>query len=392
MTHLLERAGAAEVPRPWPRFSDAELAARHQRVRALMRQHGLEALLFYAAGRAAEVQYLAEWPGTRESHLVFPLEGEPRLFIQLFNHLPLAQRIAAVPVQFGGPHSADAVVAFLRERDLGRASVGTVGPLPFQQYQRIREALPEVRLVEFGRPWRDLRTIKSAEEIERIRRGAAYTDDAMDALLAALGPGVTEHEVVAAIEHSYRSRGGTPGIHYLATMPMDAPFTGVPSQFSTDRVIEQGDVLISEISAGYAGYTGQVHRTYFVGCEPSREWARIHEVAVETFERVERVLRDGASLDEVLEAAEYVHQQGYTVYDDLFHGVNQYPPIFKTRRTSHSNPASYVFRENMVVVVQPNVVTEDARMGVQFGETLRITATGTERLHRTARQEFVVPA
>ena len=35
----------------------------------------------------------------------------------------------------------------------------------------------------------------------------------------------------------------------------------------------------------------------------------------------------------------------------------------------------------MVVVVQPNVVTYDERMGLQVGETLRITRTGVERLH-----------
>ena len=36
----------------------------------------------------------------------------------------------------------------------------------------------------------------------------------------------------------------------------------------------------------------------------------------------------------------------------------------------------------MVVVVQPNVVTDrSGRTGVQVGETVRITRTGVERLH-----------
>jgi Xaa-Pro aminopeptidase len=43
-----------------------------------------------------------------------------------------------------------------------------------------------------------------------------------------------------------------------------------------------------------------------------------------------------------------------------------------------------VYRENMVVVVQPNVVSEDGRMGVQVGEMVRVTRTGVDRLHKVA--------
>ncbi|HUY73781.1 MAG TPA: hypothetical protein VMW11_04660 [Candidatus Dormibacteraeota bacterium] len=35
----------------------------------------------------------------------------------------------------------------------------------------------------------------------------------------------------------------------------------------------------------------------------------------------------------------------------------------------------------MLVVVQPDVVSEDLRMGVQVGEMVRVTKTGVERLH-----------
>lgn len=36
----------------------------------------------------------------------------------------------------------------------------------------------------------------------------------------------------------------------------------------------------------------------------------------------------------------------------------------------------------MTVVIQPNVITEDERMGVQVGELVRVTRTGVESLHR----------
>jgi hypothetical protein len=44
----------------------------------------------------------------------------------------------------------------------------------------------------------------------------------------------------------------------------------------------------------------------------------------------------------------------------------------------------------MVVVIQPNVVMDaTAQIGLQFGETVRITRDGTERLHHLPRQYFI---
>lgn len=374
-----------------PRWSDAELAARREAASRLMAENGYDALLFYGNGRASEVHYLADWPGTRESYLLVPREGEPRLWVQLFNHFPLAQEMSRVPVAWGGPDNAVTIAEHLGRVDLGKGRIGLVGQVPFQTYLKLRELLPEVELASAGRPWQMLRTVKSAEEIDRLRVAVEYTDRAMDALLARLRPGVSEHELADAIESAYRPIGGTLGIHFMASMPQDNPTVGVPRQIQSNRRLEVGDVLITEISAGYAGTTGQVHRTYFVGREPNDLWRRLHEVAMGTYDRIEAVLRDGVKLDEVLDAAEYVHEQGLTIYDDLIHGVNQLPPILKTRRTSHSNPKDFTFRAGMVIVIQPNVVTDDVRAGLQYGETVLVTATGTERLHRTPRQYFVTP-
>ena len=95
------------------------------------------------------------------------------------------------------------------------------------------------------------------------------------------------------------------------------------------------------------------------------------------------MLRDGATTDEVLDAAECIHTAGFTICDDLLHGFGggYLAPILRTRRTSARPPQSFTFRENMVVVIQPNVITEVERMGVQVGELVRVTRSGVESLH-----------
>jgi Xaa-Pro aminopeptidase len=347
-----------------------------------MAEQDLICLVVHGRGRDLDVQYLSDWPGTRESYLVFPRAGDPVLFVQLSNHLPNAKRMAAMgDVRWGDMDSAASVLAALREREATRGRVGLVGAVPWQHQATFARTLPQVEWVDATAVVRDLRLIKSAEEIERLRVACRYTDMAMEALEREVRPGLREDQLAAIVECAYAHEGGTHGIHFMATTPMRAPQVGVPSQLPSRRTIARGDVLITEISAESAGYSGQIHRAYAIGEPPTDAYARMHEAAVECYERIIAVLRDGATADEVVAAADVVHERGYTLYDDLFHGTNQLPPILRSRQTLHRPVPDFTLRENMVVVVQPNVVSDDARMGLQVGETLRITRSGTERLH-----------
>ncbi len=44
------------------------------------------------------------------------------------------------------------------------------------------------------------------------------------------------------------------------------------------------------------------------------------------------------------------------------------------------------FRENMVIVIQPNLITYDEKMGLQFGETLVVKKNGCESLNSFPRR------
>jgi Xaa-Pro aminopeptidase len=54
----------------------------------------------------------------------------------------------------------------------------------------------------------------------------------------------------------------------------------------------------------------------------------------------------------------------------------------RTRQTGGTRNPGFQFVEGMTIVIQPNVITRDERMGVQVGELVRVTATGVESLHR----------
>jgi Xaa-Pro dipeptidase len=370
----------------YPRFSDAEFARRYELVRTAMQEADLSALVLHGtASSYHEVQYLSNFLVTREAMLIFPGEGEPTLFVQFYNHVPNARRVASITdVRWGGTDIAAATANNLQERGLAQSSIGIMGMIPFKHYETIRQALPRATFLDFTPQMQQLRLIKSEEEIAFLRKGAEFSDRAIEALEREARPGITEHELAAIVEGAYLGLGGKTHIHYMATTPMHNPTVCVPAQHQSNRVIEKGDVLITEISAHYHGYPGQILRPFAIGAAPAPEYKWMYEVAVDVYLRIASVIRDGASIDAVLNAGEYIHAAGFTIYDDLLHGFGggYLLPILRTRRTSAKPPQPFTFRENMTVVIQPNVITEDERMGVQVGELVRVTRSGVESLHR----------
>lgn len=372
----------------YPTFSDAEIQRRHNAVYGLMEQEGVDAVLFYGSGRyASDIYWLSDWPSSREAYLLMQPGKEPVILMQLFNHYPMARVMSWIKdVRWAGANTTHSVVELIRERGLETKKIGLVGSVSYQVYNRLRENYPGAKWSDVSGKLRTMRTVRSAEEIERIRLASQLTDRSIQTLAENLRAGLREDEIPAIIEPAYLKAGGYAGIHFMSSMPMREPDFPVPSQFHSSRKLQKGDALITEISGAYSGYSGQIHRTFSIGEGPTPEWEKMHAAAVEAFETLSEVIKDGATTSEAEEAAEIIHRRGFSTYDDLVHGVNQYPPIFQTKTRKRHDSKEMVFRENMVIVIQPNLITYDEKMGLQFGETLVVKKNGCESLNAYPRQ------
>jgi Xaa-Pro dipeptidase len=372
----------------YPIFSDAELERRHKAVYRLMEQEGVDAALFYGSGRyASDIYWLSDWPSSREAYLLMRNGKEPVILMQLFNHYPMARVMSAIKdVRWAGANTTDSVVDLIRECGLESKKIGLIGSITYQVYNKLREKYPSAAFVDLSGKLRMMRTVRSAEEIERIHFASRLTDQSIQALAESLRPGMREDELPAIIEPVYLKAGGYAGIHFISSMPMRDPDFPVPSQFHSNRKLQKGDALITEISGAYSGYSGQIHRTFSLGEGPTPEWQNMHDAALEGFEVLAKVIKDGATTTEAEEAAEVIHERGFSTYDDVVHGVNQYPPIFQTKTRKRHESREMMFRENMVIVIQPNLMTHDEKMGLQFGETLVVKKHGCESLNAYPRQ------
>jgi Xaa-Pro aminopeptidase len=305
------------------------------------------------------------------------------LWVQFYNHLPAATEMASeAEVRWGGHRTAETVVEALDGAGVDR--LGLIGPIGWKLHARLAAT---AELIDLGGEYARLRMVKSAEEMAWMRTGAELSDRAILALKDAAKPGVDERELGAAVEGAYLALGGTNHIHYFGATSMAHPDRCVPSQWPSNRRLEAGDVLTTEISAAWWGYAGQILRSIAIAAEPTDHYLELQRVADAAFDAIVGVLRHGATPQEVVDASGVIEDAGFTIYDDLVHGFGggYFEPILGSRSRPNGPLTDVVFEAGMTVVVQPNVITPDERMGVQTGALVAITEDGVEELHKVPR-------
>jgi len=366
-------------------FSEAEMGRRRHALDGIMTAAQVRHVVLYGANRAgSSVPWITGWPVTREAHVLLSPGERPVLLVNFYNHVDDAiRRAPQAQVRWAGPDPVRTLCALLAERAPG--PVGLIGALPFEQYLALSR---ERQVRDLAGGYVKLRLSKSDEEIAALRRAAALTDVAAVALVDSSSLGCTEHQLSARLEHAYVSRGGGHHIHYLAVTSMSDPDRCLPAQWPSERKLARGDILTFELSATSApDYPGQLLRTFTAGADPTPLVADLHAVAQEAFEAIERRLRPGVLPAELIEAASVVEEAGFTTVDDLVHGFGggYLPPVFGSAGRALGPVPDQPLESGMTVVVQPNVVTRDRRIGVQTGELLHITDSGSERLHTFPR-------
>ncbi len=375
------------VEAEYPRFSDAEMQQRRQAIEDLLKEEGLDHLVFCGANRfGSAVQWLTGWPVTTEAVGVLTPGEADAMFVQHVNHAPMAQRIAnRAEVAWGGGSSIAAAISILAKRGARGGKVGVIGPMTFEQHAMLSEKFRAI--VNINRRYMRLRQVKSAEEIDWMRIGAALTDRGMMALRDNLRPGLSERELADIVERAYIALGGTNVIHFFGVTPMATPNLGVPTQFVGNRNVARGDIVFAEISTAFWEHPGQVLRSFAVDADPPKLYRELHAVADAAYDAVAAVLKDGALPQQVIEASRLIEEAGFTIIDDLLHGYGggYLPPILGSKSRPSAHVPDEPFRAGMIVVIQPNVVTRDGRAGVQTGEMVLITETGIAPFHAVPR-------
>lgn len=220
--------------------------------------------------------YFTEFASTFGYLLLFP--DNKSIFITDPRYYEMAQNLEADGVEVrqiaNGVGASDMIADILREN-----GVKTLGfedtELTVCDYQALKEQLADFEFIPVGNHILFVRSFKTAQEIEYIKKAQAATDAAFTAILSFIRPGVTEREIAIELEYQLQKNGGE-GLAF-DTIIASGVNSSKPHAHPTDKVIESGDPVTMDFGARYHGYCSDMTRTVFVG-EPDEQLRKIYNI------------------------------------------------------------------------------------------------------------------
>ena len=248
-------------------------------------------------------------------------------------------------------------------------------------------------------PYRGPR-VRSAETIAAMRVAGRIAARALDAVEAAIAPGVTTdeldrvgHEFLVA-NHAYPSTLGYRGYpKSLCSSVNEVICHGIPD----DRPLDDGDIVNVDITAFAGGVHGDTNKTFLVG-NVDEESRLLVERTHEAMMRAIRAVRPGRQINVIGQVIEsYARRFGYGVVREFTgHGVG--PAFHDGLIIPHVDDpdADTVIEPGMTFTIEPmltlgtvewdlwddgwTATTRDRSRTAQFEHSLLVTAEGAEIL------------
>lgn len=245
--------------------------------------------------------------------------------------------------------------------------------------------------------------IKSAPEIEKMRRSAKIVATVLKEIQDLTKPGMTTADLDEYAEKRIREMGATPSFKGYYGFPASICASvnnevvhGIPS---AKKVLRRGDVLKVDTGAYCDGFHGDSCITIAVGNKTSKETAKLIEVAeTALYKGIEQVKAGNQLMDIAGAVEDYVNANGFSVVEQYTgHGVgrnlHEAPSVFNTRTKWMPNVK---LKAGMTLAIEPivnagskhtkvlrdrwTVVTTDNNLSAQFEHTVLVTKDGYEIL------------
>jgi len=381
----------------WEQFSKEEYARRYAALRDKMREHKLDAVIvpggpshWSFGGGMTWLTGHWEWHALA-SYVLVPLADEPTLIFSMGGTHAEAVRRQVAPAlsdvrQSRGGRYAEVMVERLKEIGLTRGRIGLVeidprhkDYMPVNQYNDLRTGLPEAEIVFTRSLIHELVIIKSAEELDCVRKAGVLCERAMAAMVAAARPGATEADLRGAAGSAMLQGGGDIDFLIIGSTPMANPAMFFGNPRPSERKLKTGDIVIMELAAGYRGYTAQIGSPICLG--PPTEMVRKfwEEITLPGYRRIIAEIKPGNPIDNIRIAAQFFRQKGVQSRPTQIHGIDivtATPHVFAER--TEAREADKVFLPGMVTMAEPNPITADGMFGIFLGHTFIVTPDGHE--------------
>jgi Xaa-Pro aminopeptidase len=253
--------------------------------------------------------------------------------------------------------------------------IGIVGMacISVPMYLGVTQAFRD-RVVDSAGIFEQLRVVKSAEEIEKIRIAASVSDRVYGRLKEMIRPGLSEYEIYGEVKKTIYEMG----CDYSFDLIDAAGATMNMSYFPTRDRLEANGTLFMEITPAYEGYYAQLPVTLPVGKYPPhvRQMANAWNQADKA---VRRILHPGTKVSDIYHTlVDTVHEKGYLSYLRPGHSIG----LDVLEFWSITESSTTIIKTGMTLAIHPSVMQEIGGDACGLGYTYLITDAGPEKLSK----------
>lgn len=287
-------------------------------------------------------------------------------------------------------HLADAIYLDSNENDRKNNLLRT------NEYRFIEEMQSRYPLHQYLRAakiMKELRSIKSKEEVVVIQKAIDITENAFRRLLKFVKPGVNECEIEAEIYHSFLSQRAT-GLAYHSIIA-SGDNARTLHYVNNNNECKNGELILMDFGAEYGGYCADLTRTIPVNGKFSPRQKEVYNACLHIHNYCKSILKPGISIlkytDKVGEEAtkqflkiglltkaeiknEDAENKAYRKY--LYHGISHHLGLDVHDLGTRTAP----IKAGMVFTIEPGIYIKEEAMGVRIENNFWITASGNQDL------------
>jgi Xaa-Pro aminopeptidase len=360
------------------------LAERHRRLRAALRADDLGALVVTAL---PNITYLTNFTGTSA---IVVLTDDAVHFLTDSRYVTAiedAQRDASACPELSltlvdGAYDA-ALAALLRRMAPRRAGIEAqhLTVARFAWLERTLSGAPAPALVPTEGLVEQLRVVKDAYEIDRLRVGGRMISDVARQVFHEVRRGRAERDIAFSIDRLIREAGFSKSA--FETIVASGPNAALPHARPTGRTIDEGDLVVLDFGGVYDSYCVDLTRTVSVGT-PSPRSREVHSAVREAHDRAVAAVAPGvsrfaidAAAREALTAAGMGEAFGHGTGHGLGLEIHEDPRV--TRWRPDVDARGERLDTGMVFTIEPGAYFP-AWGGVRIENDVLVTGAGGELL------------
>ncbi len=379
-------------------FELPEFETRTQKAQEMMHAHQLDAIFLTTE---PNVRYFSGfftqfWESpTRPWFLIVPATGKPIAVIPEIGASGMAGTWIDDIRTWASPHPDDDGISLVADvlhaipRRYGRigATLGIQSRLgmPVADYMQLSSRLNQSEFVDIAAQIHRLRAVKSAAEIEKIRKACAIAGQGFANIPNHAGQGQTERDICQRMRIDML-QAGADCIKYLISGSGPDGYDSI-IMGPTDRRLTNGDVLIIDVGAVYDGYFSDFDRNFAFG-RPSDATLKAYQAVYEATDAGFLAARPGATTTDVYHAMWSIMENAGALGNDvgrLGHGLG----IQLTEWPSNTADDHTRLVPGMVITLEPGMTYAPGKSMVHE-ENIVITESGADYLSKRCSPELII--